>query len=110
MPSPRRPDQVAAIDRIFAEAYPSAGPGAAVLVVQDGRPVLRKGYGMAELELGVPVAPDMVFRVGSVTKEFTAACVLKLAEEGRLALDDPVGKYLPEFPTAGRRVTVEAAA
>ncbi|MGE5413705.1 MAG: serine hydrolase [Syntrophomonadaceae bacterium] len=101
------PDQVAEIDRTFAEAYPPTGPGAAVLVVQDGRPVLRKGYGMAELELGVPIAPDMVFRVGSVTKEFTAACILRLAEEGRLALDDPVSKYLPDFPTGGRPVTLE---
>jgi D-alanyl-D-alanine carboxypeptidase len=49
----------------------------------------------------------MVFRVGSVTKEFTSACVLKLAEEGRLALDDPIGKYLPDFPTGGRSVTIE---
>ena len=92
---------------MFAEAYPASGPGAAVLVVQDGRPVLRKGYGMAELELGVPIAPDMVFRIGSTTKEFTSACVLGLAEEGRLALDDPVDKFLPDFPTGGRRVTIE---
>jgi D-alanyl-D-alanine carboxypeptidase len=92
---------------MFAEAYPASGPGAAVLVVQDGATVLRRGYGMAELELGVPIAPDMVFRVGSVTKEFTAACVLKLAEQGRLALDDPLSKYLPDFPTSGRKVTLE---
>ncbi len=101
------PEAVARIDRMFAEAYPSSGPGAAVLVVQDGKPVLRKGYGMAEIELGVPISPDMVFRVGSVTKEFTSACILKLAEEGRLALDDPLTKYLPDFPTGGRRVTIE---
>lgn len=101
------PDPVAAIDRMFAAAYPATGPGAAVLVVQDGKTLLRKGYGMAEIELGVPVAPDMVFRVGSVTKEFTAACILRLVEEGRLALDDPIGKYLPDFPSGGRRVTIE---
>ena len=101
------PDQVAEIDRLFAEAYPASGPGAAVLVVQDGKTLLRKGYGMAELELGVPIAPDMVFRVGSVTKEFTAACVLQLAEAGRLSLDDPVEKYLPDFPSGGRSVTIE---
>lgn len=98
---------MAAIDRMFAAAYPSSGPGAAVLVVQDGKTLLRKGYGMAELELGVPIAPDMVFRIGSVTKEFTAACVLKLVEEGRLSLDDPIEKYLPDFSTGGRRVTIE---
>lgn len=92
---------------MFAEAYPASGPGAAVLVLQDGQPLLRRGYGMAELELGVPIAPDMVFRVGSVTKQFTAACILKLAEAKRLALDDPLSKYLPDFPTGGRRVTLE---
>jgi CubicO group peptidase (beta-lactamase class C family) len=101
------PEQLVSIDRLFSTAYPSTGPGAAVLVVQNGKTLLRKGYGMAEIELGVPIAPDMVFRVGSVTKEFTAACVLRLAEEGRLALDDPVEKYLPEFPNGGRRVTIE---
>src|SRR5262245_11206553 len=101
------PDQIAQIDRMFAEAYPASGPGAAVIVVQDGKPVLRKGYGMAKIELGCPIAPDMVFRIGSTTKEFTAACVLKLAEEGRLALDDPVEKYVPDFPTGGRRITIE---
>jgi len=92
---------------MFAEAYPPGGPGAAVIVVQDGKPVLRKGYGLAEIELGVPIQPDMVFRVGSATKQFTSACVLKLAEEGRLRLDDPISKYLPDFPAAGRRVTIE---
>lgn len=92
---------------MFAEAYPASGPGAAVLVVQDGKPVLRKGYGLAEVELGVPVQPDMVFRVGSVTKQFTAACVLKLADEDRLKLDDDIAKYLPDYPAGGRRVTIE---
>jgi CubicO group peptidase (beta-lactamase class C family) len=78
-----------------------------VLVVQDGRPVLRKGYGLAEVELSVPIRPDMVFRVGSVTKQFTAACILRLVEEGRLALSDDLTKYLPDYPTGGRRVTIE---
>ena len=103
------PEQVSRIDRIFREAYPQTGPGAAVLVIQDGKPVLRKGYGMAEIELGVPIRPDMVFRVGSVTKQFTAACILKLVEQGRLSLSDDLRKYLPDYPyPAGvRRVTIE---
>ncbi len=78
-----------------------------MLVVQDGRPVLRKGYGLAEVELAVPVRPEMVFRVGSVTKQFTAACVLKLVEEGRLSLSDEITKFLPDYPAGGRRVTIE---
>ena len=101
------PEQLARIDRIFRDAYPPTGPGAAVLVVQDGTPVLRKGYGLANVELGVPIRPEMVFRVGSVTKQFTAACVLKLVEQGRLALSDDLRKYLPDYPTGGRKVTIE---
>ena len=69
--------------------------------------MLRKGYGLAEVELGVPIQPDMVFRVGSVTKEFTSACVLLLAEQGRLRLDDDIAKYLPDYPAGGRRITIE---
>ena len=92
---------------MFAAAYPASGPGAAVIVVQDGKPVLRKGYGLAEIELGVPIRPDMVFRIGSVTKEFTSACVLLLAEQGQLKLDDDIAKYLPDYPAGGRKITVE---
>ncbi len=92
---------------MFAAAYPPGGPGAAVLLMQDGKPVLRKGYGLAEIELGVPIQPDMVFRVGSVTKEFTSACVLMLAEQGRLRLDDDIASYLPDYPAGGRRITIE---
>jgi D-alanyl-D-alanine carboxypeptidase len=68
--------------------------------------VLRKGYGLAEVELAVPIQPGMVFRVGSVTKQFTSACILKLAEQGRLALDDPISKYFPDYPAGGRAVTI----
>ena len=69
--------------------------------------MLRKGYGLADVELAVPIRPEMVFRVGSVTKQFTAACILRLAEEGRISLSDDLTRYLPDFPTGGRRVTIE---
>ena len=75
--------------------------------MQDGRTILRKGYGLADVELGVPIAPDMVFRIGSTTKQFTAACILKLVEQGRVKLTDAVSAYLPDYPEAGRRATVE---
>ena len=100
------PDPVERIDAVFRAAYPPAGPGAAVLVVQDGKTVLRKGYGLANVELAVPIRPDMVFRIGSTTKQFTSACVLKLVEEGKLRLDDPVSKYLPDYAGPGRSVTI----
>jgi CubicO group peptidase (beta-lactamase class C family) len=94
-------------DRLLTEAYPATGPGAAVLVMQDGKPVLRKGYGLANVELGVPIQSDMVFELGSITKQFTATAILMLAERGRISLTDDVTKYLPDYPTHGRSITVE---
>jgi CubicO group peptidase (beta-lactamase class C family) len=94
-------------DQLFSRAYPAGEPGAAVLVAQDGQVLLRKGYGMANLELGVPIQPDMVFEIGSITKQFTAAAILLLQERGKLSVDDEVTKYLPDFPTHGQKITLE---
>src|ERR1700737_2338703 len=106
--APERSDDLAArLDRIFVETYPATGPGAAVIVVQDGKPILRKGYGLANVELSVPIAPEMVFRIGSVTKQFTAAAILKLVEAGKLSLSDEIGRFLPDFPTRGKSITIE---
>jgi CubicO group peptidase (beta-lactamase class C family) len=96
-----------AIDELMAKAYPSDGPGASVIVIKEGRVLLRKGYGMADMELGVKVEPDMVFRLGSITKQFTAVSILMLAEQGKLSLSDDVTKFFPDFPTNGRAITVE---
>ncbi len=76
----------AKIDAVMAEVYKPGQPGAAVIVRKNGRTLYRKGYGLADLELGVPVAPGMVFRLGSITKQFTAVSILLLAQEGRLGL------------------------
>ncbi|HEY8019807.1 MAG TPA: serine hydrolase, partial [Thermoanaerobaculia bacterium] len=97
----------ARLDRLLAASYPAAEPGAAVLVERGGQVILRKGYGMANLELCVPVRPEMVFRIGSITKQLTAMAILRLAAEGKLALDDEVGKLLPGYPSHGRRITLE---
>ena len=94
-------------DRLLTATYPADEPGAAVLIVHDGETVLRKGYGMANLELGVPIRPEMVFEIGSVTKQFTAAAILELAERGRLAIEDDIRKHLPDYPTHGRTITLE---
>jgi D-alanyl-D-alanine carboxypeptidase len=98
---------VARIDRLLLETYAAAEPGAAVLVERNGQVLLRKGYGMANVELGVPIAPEMVFRLGSITKQFTAVAILKLAEAGKLRLDDDITRYLPDFPTHGQKITLE---
>ncbi len=100
-------DLAAYADQIFSAAYPADQPGAAVLVVKDGQTVLRKGYGLANVELGVPVSPDMVFEIGSVTKQFTAAAILLLQERGQLRVEDDITKYLTDYPTHGEKVTVE---
>lgn len=75
-------------------------PGLQVAVFKDGKPLLVKGYGLANLELQVPVGNDSVFRIGSITKEFTAVAVLQLQEEGKLSLSDRLSKYYPEYPRA----------
>jgi D-alanyl-D-alanine carboxypeptidase len=95
------------IDALAAAIYKPDAPGAAVIVVRDGRVVHRKGYGMADLELGVAMRPEFVFRLGSVTKQFTSACILMLEEQGKLSVGDPMTKYLPDYPTRDRTITVE---
>ncbi|HEY0511756.1 MAG TPA: serine hydrolase [Thermoanaerobaculia bacterium] len=93
-------------DQLFSRAYPAGEPGAAVLIARDGKVLLRKGYGLANLELGVPVQPDMVFELASVTKQFTAAAVLMLQERGKLSVEDDVTQYLPGYPTHGQTITL----
>jgi CubicO group peptidase (beta-lactamase class C family) len=95
------------IDAVMAEIYKPGEPGAAIIVRKDGKTIFRKGYGMADMELGVPVEPDMVFRLGSITKQFTAVSILILAEQGKLSLQDEITKVLPDFPTQGRTITIE---
>ena len=96
------------LDRLVLDCYPSATePGTAVLVMVDGEPVLRKGYGMADLEKGVKVTPDTIFRIASITKQFTAIAVLQLVQEGKVSLTDPITKYVPDFDTQGKTITIE---
>ncbi|MBX7218953.1 MAG: serine hydrolase [Blastocatellia bacterium] len=96
-----------AMDAAAAPLYKADGPGAAVLVMKDGKPIFRKGYGMADIALGIPMRPEMVFRLGSVTKQFTAAGILLLEEEGKLSISDEITKYLPDYPTQGKKITIE---
>ena len=80
-------------------------PGVAVLVARGDEVLFRGARGAASIELGVPLSPDQVFRLGSITKQFAAAGVLKLAEDGKLSLDDPLTKFVPGYP-GGDKVTV----
>jgi D-alanyl-D-alanine carboxypeptidase len=95
----------AALDSAMRAAYPADQPGAAAIVVKDGQVLLRAGYGMADLEQGIAMRPEHVFRLGSITKQFTGAAILMLAQEGSLTLDDPLTRFFPDWP-AGERVTI----
>ncbi len=77
-----------------------------VLVVKNGKALIDQGYGSADLEWNIPNSPDTRFRLGSITKQFTAASILLLAERGKLNIDDPISKYLPDAPPAWSKVTI----
>lgn len=97
----------AAFEAILAPHYKADAPGAAVLVVKGEKVLFKQGFGLANVELGVPIQPDMVFRIGSVTKQFTGAAVLLLVEDGKVDLQRPLRHYLPELPEAWGKATVE---
>src|SRR5262245_43509683 len=97
----------AALDAELQAAYKPSEPGAAVTVVRDGKTVLRKAYGMASLELAVPMKPEHLFRIGSITKQFTATAILLLAQQGKLGLQDPITKHLPDYPMHSQTITIE---
>jgi CubicO group peptidase (beta-lactamase class C family) len=95
----------AKVDAIFAK-WTATSPGCAVGVSVDGKTALAKAYGMADLERDVKNTADTIFEAGSVSKQFTAAAVLLLARDGKLSLDDPVRKYIPELPDYGHPLTI----
>jgi len=95
------------LESIVSSAYSADAPGVAVIVVRDGAVLYRGARGLANLELAVPLRPESVFRVGSITKQFTAAAILLLAEEGKLSLSDPVTKFLPDYHAQGHAVTIQ---
>lgn len=100
------PGLAASIDSLFAGFASEESPGCAVTVLQGDEVVYRQGYGMADLEHGIPITRGSVFRTGSVSKQFTAAVIVLLAEQGALSLDDPVRKFLPEIPDFGYEITL----
>ena len=96
----------AKVDRVFERWNRSDTPGCAVGVAVGGGPVLIRTYGMADLEDGLKITPETIFESGSVAKQFTAAAIALLVQEGKLSLDDPVRKYLPEVPDFGPPILI----
>ena len=103
--APEDPMPNATIDRLM-QRYEGNVPGASLLVMQDGEAVVRRGYGRSDLELETEAGPATGYRLASVSKQFSAAAILLLAEDRRLAIDDPARKWLPSLPPAARAVTL----
>lgn len=97
----------ARLDALFKPQYKADDPGATVIVVKNGKTVFRKAYGAADVAAKTPLTPGTVLRLGSITKQFTAVAILMLAEEGKLALNDPITRFFPDYPTGGKVITVE---
>ena len=95
----------AVADRVFGQ-WTSQSPGCALGVAQNGEVLLTRGYGMANLETATPITPETIFESGSVAKQFTATATLLLAADGKLNLDDPARKYVPELPEYPRPITI----
>ena len=107
LPARVPPDSLSAeVDRLFERWHRPDSPGAAVLVLKEGETVHAKGYGMANLEHGVPIRTTSVFDIASVSKQFGAFAVALLEADGLLTLDDEVHKYIPELPDFGRPITL----
>lgn len=106
-PPQARPAEVgSAIDRIFERWDRTGTPGCAVGVSEGGQVIHTKGYGMANLEHGIRIWPTTVFESGSVAKQFTSAAIQLLAQDGKLSIDDPARKYVPELPDFGTPILV----
>lgn len=99
-------DVTAAADTVFSRWNSTHTPGCAAGVAREGKVLLRRGYGMANLETGTPITGETIFESGSVAKQFTATAVLLLAMDGKLNLADPVRKYFPEMPEYDRAITI----
>jgi len=97
----------ARLDATVGANYKPTEPGATVIVVKDGKTLLRKAYGIADTAGMKPMDPGMVLRLGSITKQFTAVAILLLADEGKLALGDDITRFFPDYPTKGKKITVE---
>ena len=100
------PVQIARIDSAFAQYARTGSPGCALGVSRNDQVVLERAWGQAELEHAIPITPGTIFEGGSVSKQFTAAAVLLLAQDGKLSLDDNIRRWVPEVPDYGTPITI----
>lgn len=97
-PKAAMPSPAVLVEAMFKEIIPTNSPGAAVLVARNGKILFQRGYGEADREKHLPITADTQFRIGSITKQFTATCILQLQEEGKLSVNDSLAKFFPDFP------------
>lgn len=96
-----------AVDSLVSLQFKQNEPGVSILIARKGNIIYQKTFGSANVELNVPMKPDMVFRIGSITKQFTAIGILQLVEEGKISLQDSMQKYIPSFPSKSYTITIE---
>jgi CubicO group peptidase (beta-lactamase class C family) len=96
----------AKIDSLFHYLEQPNSPGAAIAVIKNGKVIFEKGYGNANLEYDIPITPSSIFHIASESKQYTAFCIVLLAKEGKLGLDDDIRKYLPYVPDFGKTITI----
>jgi D-alanyl-D-alanine carboxypeptidase len=101
------PDLTRQLDAELARHFRPDQPGATVLVRKGEQVLLRKGYGLANVATRRPTRPELVYRLGSITKPFTAAAIMLLADQGKLSVSDDIRKHLPTYPTHGATITIE---
>lgn len=95
------------IDQLITNQYASIAPGCIVLIAKKGQIIYNKPFGTANLELNVPLQPAMIFRIGSITKQYTAIAILQLVEQGKVSLQDNIQKFVKNFPDKGHIITIE---
>ena len=99
-------DLAAKAQAYLKSAFPADQPGAAVIITDDGKTVFAAGQGLADLQARTPITPATVFRIGSITKQFSAAVMLQLVAEGKVSLDDKLSKFYPDYPKPGADATI----
>jgi CubicO group peptidase (beta-lactamase class C family) len=95
------------VDALLSGQLKQNEPGVAVLIAKNNNIVYKKAFGSADIELNVALQPDMVFRIGSITKQFTAIGILQLIEQHKLSLHDSIQQYIRDFPPKGTKITIE---
>lgn len=105
--TPGRRQSSSIFDDIVSSHFDPHGPGASVIVAKHGRILFRKAYGLADIEQNILLQSDDLFQIGSLTKQFTATAIMLLVQEGKLALSEPITRYLPDSPSVWQKITIE---